>query len=98
METKLDNKRWHLIRNDNGEWISDEYAVFISQLEALIFKVDAVRQGKPFTIQHGSDGSLWCYKHELEAIDFTPKETDNKPRNLKIKKVYKKNIDGDNYI
>ena len=24
METKEHDKQWHLIRNDNGEWISDE--------------------------------------------------------------------------
>ena len=71
METKQDNKRWHLIRNDNGEWISDEYAVFVSNLEFLSYKLDAVMQGKPLEIQHGPDGSQWCYKHELEAIKNT---------------------------
>ena len=34
METK-DNKPWHLIRNDNGEWISDEYIVFASSYKTL---------------------------------------------------------------
>lgn len=85
METK-DNKQWHLIRNDNGEWISDEYIVFVSELEALVLQIEAARQRKPLAIQHGQEGSLWYYKHEVEAIDFTPQEKDNKPRNLIIKK------------
>jgi hypothetical protein len=85
METK-DNKQWHLIRNDNGEWISDEYIVFVSELEALALQIEAARQRKPLAIQHGQEGSLWCYKHEVEAIDLTPQEKDNKPRNLIIKK------------
>ena len=85
METK-DNKQWHLIRNDNGEWISDEYIVFVSELEALVLQIEAARQRKPLAIQHGQEGSLWCYKHEVEAIDLTPQEKDNKPRNLIKKK------------
>ena len=86
MEKTQEKKQWHLIRNNNGEWISDEYAVFVSTLEAGILKVYAAKQGKPLSIQHGQDGLLWCYKHELEAIDLTPQETKIKTRTLKIKK------------
>lgn len=85
METKEDDKRLHLIRNDNGEWISDEYAVFVSKLEVGVLKAWATKQGKALSVQHGSDGTLWCYKHEIEAIDFkTEKTTIN--RKLRIKK------------
>lgn len=86
METEQDKKRWSLIRNDNGEWISDEYAVFVSELEATVLRVCAAKQGKSLAIQHGQDGLLWCYKHEVEAIDLTTRETEIKPRKLKIKK------------
>ena len=92
MET-LDNKQWHLIRNDNGEWISDEYAVFVSKLEACVLKIEAARQRKPLAIQHGQEGSLWCYKHEVEAIDLTEQNAEIKPRNLKIKKIYKRRLE-----
>lgn len=86
MEIKEKNKQWHLIRNDNGEWISDEYAVLLTPLEATILKVLAVRQGKQLSIQHGEDGLLWCYKHEYESIDMsTPPPVERK---LKIKKSY----------
>ena len=85
MNAKQDDKL-HLIRNDNGEWISDEYAVFISRLEATVLRVYATKQGKLLSIQHGQDGLLWCYKHELEAIDLSQQVTKTKYRNLKIKK------------
>ena len=86
METVQDKKRWSLIRNDNGEWISDEYAVFVSELEATVLRVYAAKQGKPISIQHGQDGLLWCYKHEVEQIDLTSNNTETKQRILKIKK------------
>lgn len=87
METNKEKNKWHLIRNNNGEWISDEYAVFFeSRLEAGILQVYAARQKKPLSIQHGPNGSLWCYKHEVEAIDSTSNNTETKYRDLRIKR------------
>ena len=71
METKEHNNQWSLIHTDNREWISDEYAVFISQSLATQLKAIAEQQGKDLNIQHWTDGKLWCYRHELEAIDLT---------------------------
>lgn len=68
METKQDNKNWHLIRNDNGEWISDENAFFLSKVQLRLFLSKAKRLGMPLSIQHGPGGSVWCYKHELENL------------------------------
>ena len=87
MMEKEHDRHLNLVRNDNGEWISDEYAVFISELEATVLRVYAAKQGKPLSIQHGQDGLLWCYKHEVKQIDLTPRETEIKPRNLRIKKA-----------
>ena len=87
MERTEQNRKWNLVRNDNGEWISDEYAVFVSELEATVLRVYAAKQDIPLSIQHGPVGSLWCYKHELEAIDLTSNNTETKKRNLKIKKL-----------
>ena len=89
METKEDDKRWHLIRNDNGEWISDENAVILSKQEVGILKVWAAKQGKTLSVQHISDGTLWCYKHEIEAIDINNEKTTIN-RKLRIKKSMKK--------
>lgn len=86
MEKERENEKWHLIRNDNGEWISDEYTVFVSELEATVLRVYAAKQGKPLSIQHGQDGLLWCYKHELEAIGLSQQVTETTYRNLRIKK------------
>ena len=83
---KENDRHLHLVRNDNGEWISDEYVVFVSELEATVLRVYAAKQGKPLSIQHGQDGLLWCYKHEVEQIDLTSNNTETKQRTLKIKK------------
>ena len=39
MDTKEQDKRWHLVRNDNGEWISDEYVVFFTKEEARSLQI-----------------------------------------------------------
>ena len=68
MET-MDYKRdWHLIRNDNGEWISDDKAIFVSKVILRIWQSKTAKMGKTLSVQHGPDGSLWCYKHELETL------------------------------
>ncbi len=36
METKEEERKWHLVRNDNGEWISDENVVFLTKVEAQV--------------------------------------------------------------
>ena len=71
METKEHNNQWSLIHTDNGEWISDEYAVFVSQSVATQLKAIAEQQGKDLNIQHWTDGKLWCYRHEVEKIDLS---------------------------
>lgn len=68
MDTMHDKIDWHLIRNDNGEWISDDYAVIVDKMQIKLLQAKAAKKGKPLSIQHGPDGSLWCYKHEIESI------------------------------
>jgi hypothetical protein len=68
METKGEERKWHLVRNDNGEWISDENAVFLTKEEARSLQIKAKLSGKSISIQHVYDGELWCYKHELDII------------------------------
>ena len=68
METKAEERKWHLIRNDNGEWISDENVVFLTKEEARHLQIKARLSGKNLNIQHGYDGELWCYKHEVETL------------------------------
>jgi hypothetical protein len=68
METKDDERKWHLVRNDNGEWISDENVVFLTKQEARSLQIKARLSSRKLSIQHGYDGQLWCYKHELETF------------------------------
>jgi len=68
METKEQERKWHLVRNDNGEWISDENVVFLTPQEARSLQIKARLAGKKLSVQHGYEGAFWCYKHELETI------------------------------
>ena len=86
MKTKEQERKWHLIRNDNGEWISEEYAEFLTPLEVGILQVKAAQQGIQLDVQHGADGQLWCYKHQLDAIKIEPLNKTVMKRELRIKK------------
>ena len=68
METKEEERMWHLVRNDNGEWISDENVVFLTKVEARSLQIKARLSRMKISIQHDYDGELWCYKHELETF------------------------------
>lgn len=71
MEKEANNKEWSLVRNDNGEWVSNECAVFLSRKGAAFLKATARQQGKTIHIQHWVEGQYWCYRHELEALGLT---------------------------
>lgn len=89
MKTKDSNKEWHLVRNNNGEWISDEYAEFLTSFEVGILQVEAARQGVQLDVQHGADGQLWCYKHQLDSIKT---EASNKPLKMRELRIKKKSL------
>ncbi len=69
MDIMHDKEKWHLIRNDNGEWISEEYAVFVNKNQLKMLQTKAAEMGKALSVQHGLEGSLWCYKHEIELLN-----------------------------
>lgn len=75
MDKKEQYNRWHLVRNDNGEWISEENVLFFTKEEARSLQIKAKLSGKSLSIQHGPEGCLWCYKHEWKIID---NETESK--------------------
>ena len=68
METKEQANQQHWVRNDNGEWISEENVVFLTNAEARSLQIKARLTGKEISIQHGYDRDLWCYKHEMQII------------------------------
>ena len=71
MEAIEQERKWHLVRNDNGEWISDENVVFLTSAEARSLQIKARLAGKKLDIQHGYDGTLWCYKHEYYELEIS---------------------------
>ncbi len=87
MDPEEKERNWHLVRNDNGEWISDDNVVFLTALEATIMKSMAARQHKPLSVQHGADGDLWCYKHEYDAIEYDYQKYSTPVRKIKIKTI-----------
>jgi len=72
---------WHLIRNNNGEWISDRNVVFLSDTDIRLGQITAKRNNLSLTVQTGLDGSKWCYKHEVDAINAATPKTEAVPRN-----------------
>lgn len=86
MMERTNEKKWYLLRNDNGEWFSSEKCVFLSRLEISILKTLASKDGKELHVQHGPDGSYWCYKHEVEMLNGLSEKIEYKPRKLRITK------------
>ena len=70
---RTENRKSHLIHTDNGEWISDEKAVILSMFEVATLKIAATKDGRELHVQHGPDGTFWCYKHEVEALNNSSK-------------------------
>jgi hypothetical protein len=68
METNEQKRKWHLVRNGNGEWISDDNVMILTKQEARHFEIMARLSGKRLSIQHRYGGELWCYKHEIECL------------------------------
>ena len=66
MEKEQNDRSWHLIRNDNGEWISDENVVMLNKETVRSLQTKALMLGKDLRVQHGCEGSIWCYKYDLE--------------------------------
>ncbi len=82
----IEESGWRLIRNNNGEWISDRNAVLLSKFEIDILKIVATKEGKDLHVQLGPYGTFWCYKHEMVVFDECSGQTEYKPRKLKITK------------
>lgn len=84
---ETEERDWSLVRNNNGEWISDRNVVFLTELELTMEKIAAQKCHLPLTVNIGPDGTKWCYKHELDAISAATPVVDIKPYKLKIAKT-----------
>ena len=69
METK--NKDFHLIRPNNGEWISEEYDICdLSKEQALGYAQQAMMRGLELDVNAGPNGTYWVYKWQVELIEY----------------------------
>lgn len=83
MEQKKERK-WHLVRNNNGEWISSEQVVYLDDFSAMSYKLQA-RQNKLSLTPQTYNGETWYYKYEIEAIKATMDVQSKKTELRKLK-------------
>ena len=88
MEQQKEQK-WHLVRNNNGEWICSEQVVYIDDSQVIVYNLEAKKYGLSLLPQIDYEGETWYYKHEVEAIEAAMKANrqEVKPRKLKITPV-----------
>lgn len=68
METKEQERKWHLVRNDNGEWISDENVVFSLRKKQGIFK--SCQNWRVNRFQSSMDVMELCGAINMSIIQF----------------------------
>lgn len=85
MEQQKEQK-WHLVRNNNGEWICSEQVVYLDDSTTMAYKSRAKKYGLPLSPQIDYEGETWYYRHEVEAVTVAMKadQQETKPRKLKI--------------
>ena len=67
MEQK-EKQKWHLVRNNNGEWICSDQVVYLDDFSTMIYHLRAKKHGLPLSPQTDYEGETWYYRHEVEAI------------------------------
>lgn len=87
MKYELNENEWHLIRNNNGEWICDEFVVEMDQKMADVYRKKAMRFGLDLDVQVGPENELWCYKFQIDAIDAADKRTNQRVRKENVVKI-----------
>ena len=89
MEQK-EKQKWHLVRNNNGEWICSDQVVYLDDFSTImIYHLRAKKHGLPLSPQTDYEGETWYYRHEVEAIEAVLKaeQQEMKPRKLKTTPV-----------
>ena len=79
MEQQKEQK-WHLVRNNNGEWVCSEQVVYLDNFSTMVCNLQAKKDELPLSPQTDYVGETRSYKHEIET-----KEARNKadPQELK---------------
>ena len=81
-----EEQKWHLVRNNNGEWVSSEQTVCLDDLSAMIYRMRAKQYGLPLSPQTYYEHETWYYKREVKAIEdaIEAHKQEVKPRKLKL--------------
>ena len=74
MNNELKGNEWRLIRNNNGEWICDEYVVEMDKLTMDVYRMKASCLGLNLDVQNGPEGEFWCYKFQIDATEVADKQ------------------------
>jgi hypothetical protein len=69
MTDEIEDNDFHMVRTNNGEYVSDEYAVFLSPVQTTLSMSFAKSVGLPLEKHVLPDGSAWFFKHEIEAVN-----------------------------
>lgn len=84
MEQK-EKQKWHLVRNNNGEWICSDQVVYLDDFSTLIYHLRAKKHGLPLSPQTDYEGETWYYRHEVEAIEAVMKAEQQEMKSRKLK-------------
>lgn len=84
MEQK-EKQKWHLVRNNNGEWICSDQVVYLDDFSTMIYHLRAKKHGLPLPPQTDYEGETWYHRHEVEAIEAVMKAEQQEMKSRKLK-------------
>lgn len=84
MEQK-EKQKWHLVRNNNGEWICSDQVVYLDDFSTMIYHLRAKKHGLPLSPQTDYEDETWYYRHEVEAIEAVMKAELQEMKSRKLK-------------
>ena len=74
-----------MVRNNNGEWICSEQAVYLDDFSTMIYHLRAKKHGLPLSPQTDYEGKTWYYRHEVEAVEAAMKADQQEMKSQKLK-------------
>lgn len=84
-EEQKEKQKWHLVRNNNGEWICSNQVVYLDDFSTMIYHLRAKKHGLPLSPQTDYEGETWYYRHEVEAIEAVMKAEQQEMKSRKLK-------------
>lgn len=85
MIEQKEKQKWHLVRNNNGEWICSDQVVYLDDFSTMIYHLRAKKHGLPLSPQADYEGETWYYRHEVEAIEAVMKAEQQEMKSRKLK-------------